>query len=198
MKIFDFLPEIFTVIGTIGGIYLKDHLEKKRAEALRSDLNDHSLDDLLKPILDQIQFDTNACRVCYWEGVNGTNTLSGFSIKKLSVMSESFSEEFESIKEELQLVSVDSFKRNLKDLRETAEDYIISNEFEKKDSLSLLHKRYGKNTVLLIKVYSKKKWIGVLSIGFIEAPRIFEKTEIQWLLLQAGRIGNIVENRKLT
>jgi hypothetical protein len=193
MKIVEFLPELVGIIGTVGGIYLKDYLERRRAEKHKSDLNDETIDDLIKPILDQIQFEMNAARVCYWEGINGTNTLSGFSIKKLSVMSESYSEEFHSIKDELQLVPVESFKRNIKELRESVDDYYISHEFEKNDSLSVLHNRYGKKTVLLVKVYRKKKWVGVLSAGFIEEPRMFEKEEIQWLLLQAGRIGTVID-----
>lgn len=195
MKIIDFLPETLGVIGTIGGIYLKDYLERRRAEKLKSDLNDETIDDIIKPILDQIQFEMGAARVCYWEGVNGTNTLSGFSIKKLSVMSESHSDEFESIKDELQLVPVESFKRNIKELRECTENYYISHEFEKNDALSILHNRYGKKTVLLIKVYRKKKWVGVLSVGFVEEPRIFDREEIQWILLQAGRIGTIIDSK---
>lgn len=110
-------------------------------------------------------------------------------------MSESHSDEFESIKDELQLVPVESFKRNIKELRECTDNYYISHEFEKNDALSILHNRYGKKTVLLIKVYRKKKWVGVLSAGFTEEPRIFDREEIQWILLQAGRIGTMIDSK---
>jgi hypothetical protein len=186
-------------IGSIsfGSVWLNNHLERKSKEKKKPDLYEKSIDDLVSPILELIQYEINPIRVSYWEGVNGTNTLSGFSIKKLSMMAEVIREGEDETKEQMQSIPIESFKRNIDDLRDSDDDYIVSNEFKKYDNLSALHARFKNKTLIAIKVYTKGKWTGILMIGFDEEPRLFTESEIEWLRLQAGRIGNLVsENIK--
>lgn len=183
---------IITVCGTLLAVYIKDRLDKSAKDKKLHDLHEKSIEDLTKPILDLIQFELDANRVAYWEGINGTNTFSGFSIKKLSMVSESFSEDEHPTKDEMQNVSIDSFKRNMDSLRDSDEGYIISNEYQLDDNLSALHAKYNIKTLVAVKIYTKKKWTGILIIGFSKEDKLFTESEIEWIKLQAGRIGNIV------
>jgi len=182
------VTSVITSLTTLTGIWLT---EKIRA-GKKPDLSDPDFEDLLKPVLDTIQEETKAHRVFFWEGRNGSNTLSGYHIKTLNMVVESNADGVENIRAELQDVPADLLKRNMKKLA-VVDDYIVSCEYLEQDELAFLYKNYGIDTLVAFKIRTKfDKWTGVLMVGF-KTPQKLSDTELSWLKTQAGRISSLLK-----
>ncbi|HEY4062291.1 MAG TPA: hypothetical protein VGM30_10345 [Puia sp.] len=182
------IASVITSITTLTGIWLS---EKIRA-GKKPDLADPDFEDLLKPVLDIIQEESQANRVFFWEGKNGSNTLSGYHIKTLNMMVESNAQGVQNIRSELQDVPADTFKRNMKKLA-MVDDYMVSYEHLENDELAYLYQGYGIETLIAFKIRTKfDKWTGLLMVSF-DKHREFSEIELSWLKTQAGRISAILK-----
>lgn len=183
------ITSLITSATTLGGIFLNEKLKKLKTP----DLGDPDFEDLIGDIIDNISKELNANRVMFWEGKNGTNTLSGYHLKTLNLMLESNAPGSYDVKEELQDVPVIAFKRNIKQLSGSEDGIIVSKEYEIQDELSALHKSYQNETVVCLKITTKaNKWTSILMVGF-KGYREISNEECAWLKLQAGRIGVILK-----
>lgn len=177
--------------ATLFGQWLIERWKRKN----EPDLSDPDFEDNIKDLLDLIKEEVGAIRVSYWEGSNGNNTLSGYHIKKLSMMGESNSSEYHDIRDELQMIPITTFKRNMDLLRESEEGVVFSPEVKYSDDLANLNKGYGVNSVYLFKVNTVfNKWTGVLMVGFSEV-KLLEETQIAWLKTQSSRIATMIKTK---
>ena len=187
----EIIISLITSGTTLLGLYLAKKWEKKN----EPDLSDPDFEDKIKDLLDLIRDEVGACRVSYWEGSNGTNTLSGYHMKKLSMMGESNKEGFEEIKDEMQMLPVSTFKRTMDLLRESEDGTVFSIEHMINDDLANLNKGYGINSMYVLKVKTIfNKWTGILVIGFEEPFKTLTEEELAWLKTQASRIGVMIRS----
>lgn len=186
---------IGAIIGSAGlGEAVKYALEKRKA-AVKPDLSDTDYDELIGDIIAEIKDELGAYRCSYWAAQNGENTLDGYSIKKLSMMVERNGEDADNIAREMQGLPTITFRRTIKDLKESPHGYVISHEGELDDQLSNLNKAYGIHSLVSCKVNNLKhgvKWTGILSVGFEDRKRKFHDTEIAWLMTQINRIEVLI------
>lgn len=192
--ILNFVAPILTAILTlVGSHYLE--VRKKRNEP---DLSDEDFEDKIKSLLDNIREELGAARVSYWEGSNGTSTLSGYHLKKLSMMAESNNDEYEDIKSEMQMLPISTFKRTLDLLKESEDGTIYSLEDLIKDDLANLNKGYGVRSMYAIKVKTIfNKWTGILIVGFDEKAKTLDDQQIAWMKIQASRIGTAIKQKNV-
>jgi hypothetical protein len=184
------ITSLITAITTLGGIWLTEKIKS----AKKPDLADPDFDDLLKPVLDTIQAESQAARVCFWEGKNGLSTFSGYHIKTLNMMVESNDTGVLDIKSELQDIPADIFKRHLRKLM-TDQEYFVSHEDLERDELSFLYRGYGVETLVVFKIRTKfDKWTSLLVVGYKDSREVTE-VELSWLRTQAGRISSILKKR---
>lgn len=182
------VTSVITSLTTLTGIWLTEKIRSGR----KPDLSDPDFEDLLKPVLDTIQEETKAHRVFFWEGRNGSNTLSGYHIKTLNMVVESNADGVDNIRGELQDVPADLLKRNMKKLG-SVDDYIVSYEHQEHDELAYLYKNYGIDTLIAFKIRTRfDKWTGVLMVAFAGHCQLSD-TELSWLKTQAGRISSLLK-----
>jgi hypothetical protein len=183
------------IIGSsVLGEIVKFLLEKRKA-AKKPDLSDTDYDELIGDIIAEIRDELGAYRCSYWAAQNGENTLDGYSIKKLSMVVERNAEDADNIAREMQGLPSITFKRTIKDLKESENGCVISYEGEMDDQLSNLNKAYGIQSLISCKVNNLKhgvKWTGILSVGFEERNRKFQDTQIAWLMTQINRIEVLI------
>lgn len=184
------LTSLITASSSLIAIWLKEHLTKKA----KPDLSDPDFEDLIRPILDNIQEHIDAHRVAFFEGRNGTNTLSGYHIKTITMVSESNRGDVSDIKSELKDISIETFARNIKALRKTSEKYIVSFENDFRDDLAHLNLQYGKKTIYAFKVHTSfDKWTGILVVSFDQEYKTLNESQVSWLKAQSSRIGSILK-----
>ena len=193
MKWYEFLLALTTTLsGHYGVIIFKDWVDHKRKEKLKPSLGDEDHYEKVYPILENIKNELDADSVCLWEGSNGETTLSGFHKKKLSVVLELVSDDKHSAITEIENIPVYNFRRQLTELKESSNSYVVSYEFNKHDELSDLYQSYGLGTIAIFKIYTGKtnKWTGILTIGFKDRPKLLTDADLAWLNTQAARIGS--------
>lgn len=186
---------LITSATALVSIWMAKKIEFHFAKKNKPDLTDSDYEDIIGPIVENIQRDLQAHRVAYWAAQNGETTLDNYSIKKLSVTAESNAEGVDSVRREMQNVPSFVFKRNLVALRESEEGHIVSNESEIKDDLGRINTAYGCNTMIIFRVHNHKrgkKWTGILCIGFEERERRIDETEIGICALQVSRIEALI------
>lgn len=175
---------------TIAAIWLTNKLSQKK----RPDLGDPDFEDLLQPLLDSIQSEMKASRVGFWEGKNGMNTLSGYHIKTLNLMVESNASNVDLVKQEMQDIPAEIFKRNMKLLAASPTEYIISQEDQNNDDLANINQGYGISTLITFKIYTKfHRWTSLVTIGF-DKPTELSHLDLSWLTVQVSRISQVLKN----
>lgn len=193
MKWYEFLATIFGIFSVnYGSALFKDWLDNRRKEHQKPSLGDEDHYEKVYPILENIKNELDADSVCLWEGSNGETTLSGFHKKKLSVVLELVSDDKHSAITEIENIPVYNFRRQLTELKESSNSYVVSYEFNKHDELSDLYQSYGLGTIAIFKIYTGKtnKWTGILTIGFKDRPKLLTDADLAWLNTQAARIGS--------
>ena len=157
-----------------------------------SDLGSPTYQDLLQSNLDYIQAELKPFRCAYWAASNGENTLDGYSKKKLSLVVESNSPEADNVKDQMQNVPTEAFKRNMDLLK--SEDYINTKEWTYHDELSNIQRAYGMQECYFFKVKNLKKniWTGILVIGFEERGNELAETELGLVQFEVKKIEGII------
>lgn len=165
----------------------------KEKQKQRPDLHDVDYSDLIKPITDQIQKEIGAYRVAYWAAQNGEKTLDGYSIKKLSMVTESNAEGVDNVITEMQNIPVVAFKRNLDKLRKV-ESFIFTKEWQYEDQLGKTHRAYGIQESYFFKANNLKRnmWTGILVVAFEDKNAELDDSQIGWLQFQVNRIEGII------
>ncbi len=182
---------VTTGLTIIGNFWVERY--KKKNEP---DLSDPDFEDRIKDVLDLIKDEMKSCRVSYWEGSNGTNTLSGYHLKKLSMMGESNKPGYHDIKDEMHMIPISTFKRHMDLLKESEDGVIFSVEKKYHDDLANLNMSYGVNSVYVFQVKTVfNKWTGVLSVGF-DDPILLDEQKLAWLKIQASRIGILIKTKQ--
>lgn len=189
---------IVAAISTIGSLTVafgtiwytnKINKQKKRSA---EDLNeDYVRKEKVFPILEEVKYELDACRVQEWAFSNGDTTFAGQHLKKMSVLVETCTEEYSNIGHYFQLVPTKKFERVLDDLYESNQDHIVSNEFKQYDELAALYSQFNIKSILLIKIVDHfGKWVGLLTVMF-DSEKTLNEGEIAFAKLMAARISNI-------
>lgn len=157
------------------------------------DLNKITIEDIVKPVLDDIQFELKATRVSYLELKNGEYTASGHSLKSLRMIEESISEGTESSMDDFKILPLSMFKRNIDKLRHD-DDIITSKEFQLNDKESELYRLYDMNNIIMCRIHTKNnKWTGILVIGFKDIEKDFDEEELTWIYLKSKYLGSLLK-----
>lgn len=191
-----YVHDLITAGGAIVGILLKlrydSNIRKKEAlkqDQLSKDMNkdyEHKL--RIVPILERIRYELKADRVLQCSFSNGDITFTGYHMKKISITEEVKAEGLETIAPNFQLIPTKVFERNLDKLYHAESDYIITDESQYKDELSILNLSYGLHTLLLIKLRDTAgKWIGVLTVSY-PATREISTDDVVFAKTQASSI----------
>jgi len=183
--------------AALGTVYIKEILaERMKRNEKRVSLDQPTPCEILGPLLDEIRLELGAWRVMYWEGSNGTKTLGGIHIKRLSCICESIDPRGERLKDIFQNLSIETARRTISEMRHSQDIVVYSNEYAKNDAEATIYMNYGIYTVLNVKVVVNGVWSGFLNIGFRTKDQLFWQKHQHYLELMAGRIG--IELEQLT
>lgn len=184
----DILEILAPAAVTIFGLWVKDYKPKKATKGL-----EHTTTRLIacKNILHEIRSELHADRVQLWDGSNGTTSLSGYHIQKLSMFAESNKDGLPEISHLFENIPSQKLQRNLLRLADSDGGYIISKEGEEMDDVAKLNQNYGINTAMMVRIESPKKgWVGMLVVGWTQ-DKIPSSYEIAFTKLKASQLGVI-------
>lgn len=186
------LFEILSI--SYGTVWFSKKLDKDKLNKLLTMENEFKNKKKVQPMLESIIYELDADRVYQTAFSNGDVTFAGHHLKKVSVINELSGEGFKDLGLDIQLVPAKVFERNLNDLYESANDFIISKEFEINDDLSALLKQYDIQTLLKVKIKNfSGKWVGTLDVCF-NSDKNFTREEIAFVKMQAAKLGEIKQN----
>lgn len=189
----DVIEELVTGVttGLVVGIVLSIKNLRKSWKGL-----DHTTDRIAKcrAILSEVRDELDASRVFLWDGSNGTQSLSGYHIQKLTMFSEVNRDGLPDIAYKFENIPSQKLQRFLLSLAYSDDSYIISYESLEKDDLATIHKNHNMDTLLLVRIESSKKgWVGILSVGW-DSEKIPSEYEIAFAKLKASQLGAIDKN----
>lgn len=198
---FGVTPVVTAIIAAYGAIKANKYQEKKEKEKQNYlDLHD-DITPQIKEICTYLGHTINPIRCDYWIGHNGTRSISGFHMTKLSMLCEWVDEDTPETLHINQDLPTQTFQRNMFSLSVAKEHYIVSRESEHTDQLSSIIRSFGVNTFVAFKTFnSKGQWEGILTLGFEEEDKQLADDEIGYIRIMADRIGSIMstldENKK--
>lgn len=170
-------------------------IEIKKKQEPEKDLNSDEAIDEIDTIVDAIG-ERLDCRCDLHLGHNGVKGISGFSFKKLSMISE-YTGKYSSNMYQSQDVPTVVYKRNMKALRASPEGYIVSYEDQHKDVLATIIKGFGVNTFYAFKVLDlHERWTAIVTLGFKDKKHDLPETDIAWVQFQVSRIGALLSDYK--
>lgn len=157
------------------------------------DLSKCTIEDLVKPVLDDVQFELKASRVAYFELKNGEYTASGHSLKNLRMIEESLNENIEPAIDDFKVLPLSVFKRNIDKLR-TKEEIIVSNEYLNHDKEASLYNLYNMNVLVMSKVYTKNnKWTGILVVGFDDKDIKLDDSDLAFVYIKSKYLSSVLK-----
>lgn len=193
----EFLKDVITPLASalIGGGAVVTaawlSARKEKTPDLHSDEKIYEVDEIVEMIGEKL-----GGRCDYHSGHNGTKSLSGFSFKNLSMVSEYCGPNFSSTIHLSQHVPTVVYKRNMKNLSRSKEGWIVSYESEQKDELGATIRNFGVNTFYAFKVFNDAgDWEGILTLGFKELRYDLTEECIAFVKMQAAIIGSIMSKK---
>lgn len=181
------IVELFVYATLLGFVtWLKDR--KKKDGGLI-----HTTERLVKckAILNEIMHELEADRVQLWDGSNGTTSLSGYHIQKLTVFAEANKEGLPDIAHKFENIPSQKMQRNLLRLADSDDGFIISYEKLEHDDIARMNQAHGIHTALLVRIESAKKgWVGILLVGW-SSDRVASNYEVSFAKMKASQLGTI-------
>jgi hypothetical protein len=177
------------VVTPLVPLYLRYIQEKKKEQSTDIVMSHLEIQNQNQEVIDEIREELNADRVSITKFANGTDFLDNTHMLHLTVVNESNANGFENLKQDFQRIPAYLFDRIL-NLLKANDQYIERNsQVPGSDTIVAIRKSYGINTVIGIKLYSKKgKWIGILKVGFNE-DRVVDSGDVGWLLVKSRQIS---------
>lgn len=191
----DWLQAIVEIlkIGSVsyGAVWFKIWMDRRnKSKSINMDKDFQKRRNIL-PILESIRYELDASRVFDMVFTNGDVTMTGHHLKKISVYQEVTGDGVRPLAQDFQLIPSKIFERTFDDLYESPDDYVISTEFNKYDTLAALHAQYDIHTLMKVKIKNQfGKWVGVLNVTF-SSERLLTEGEIAFVKMQAARLGQI-------
>ena len=186
IEIKDFIELAVYAILTGAAIWLKDRKRKDKGLI-------HTTDRLVKckAILNELMHELEADRVQLWDGSNGTTSLSGYHIQKLTVFAESNKEGLPDIAHKFENIPSQKMQRNLLRLADSEDGFVISYEKLESDDFARMNQAHNVNSALLVRIESAKKgWVGILLIGW-SSDKLPSSYEISFAKMKAAQLGTI-------
>lgn len=184
----DMLGIAATAFGTV---WFNKWLEKRyKSKNLNLDEDFKKKRNIL-PILEAIRYELSADRAFNMAFSNGDVTLTGYHLKKISVLMEANSDGVRTLAQDFQLIPTKFFENTLDNLYESPYNYKVFQATEDNEELAVLHSQYKISTLLMVKIKNDfGKWVGIVSVGFTE-PKELTDGEISFVELQASKLGQL-------
>lgn len=187
-----------TSIGAYSAIKVAQiQYENKRKKEDTFDLHDNTTPEI-KALCKYIVDYTGAIRSDFWIGHNGVKTKSGFHMRKLAMLTEVITEKTSStIHLYKESIPASTFERNMLDLQNSKNGYIVSFESQKRDELATFIRSYGVNTFVAFKVYTDAgDWEALFTLGFSEKERSLTEEEVSRIRVLVNKMGSLISNSK--
>jgi len=188
---------ILGILGMFSANYgshlLKDYLDRRKERKSHDDNMDfdyHRVSEI-NPLLEDLKYHLKADKVAEVAFSNGDTTLSGYHLKKVSIITETMSDDpDEAIAPHFQLVPSRKFDRTIRSLYEAENDWVFWDETQEKDETAALNRAFNLNSLLLVAIRNQEnKWVGYIMVSWKDKKDTITEPEIQRAQLVASRIG---------